>query len=66
MKVTQTITPINAEKTIMGEKVIKLELDTETGRVAINTPAMFANPTCTFEELKEAIAELDKVKELRG
>jgi len=41
MKIVETITPDNADKVIMGEKDVKITYDTETGKVALNTPAIW-------------------------
>lgn len=60
MKIVETLTPTNADKTFLGDKNIKLTLDTETDRLTIVTPAMFTNPVVQLSELR---AVLDKLSE---
>lgn len=64
MKVVETITPVNAEKTFLGKKELSLALDTETGHVAIDAPAMFADPVVTLDDLQNAVKKLEEYKEL--
>jgi hypothetical protein len=64
VKIVETITPVNAEKTFLGKKELSLTLDTETGRVALDTPAMFTDPVVTLEDLQGAVKKLEEYKEL--
>ncbi len=63
MKIVETITPINAEKTILGERDLKLTLDTDTGRVSIKAPAMFGDPVVALSELMEKLELLSQLGE---
>jgi tetrahydromethanopterin S-methyltransferase subunit B len=63
MKVMETLEIINAEKVFLGDKDIKLMLDTDTGRVAIHTPAMMTDPVIRLDLLEEKITELKKLME---
>lgn len=58
MLITEILTLVNADKTFMGPRDIKLTLDTDTGRLSIDTPAMFRDPVVSFIELQEKIAKL--------
>lgn len=58
MKISETITPVNAHKVFMGSKEITLTLDTETNRVTIDAPAMFKDPVVTLTDLQEALGNL--------
>jgi hypothetical protein len=58
MKIVETVEVVNGAKVIMGPKVVKLEFDTETGRVALNTPAMFTDPVVKMDELQEKLMAL--------
>lgn len=58
MKVVETIEVVNAQKVIMGDRHIGLCLDTETGRLAIDTPAMFTDPIISLDVLEEKIKAL--------
>lgn len=58
MKIVETVTPVNHNKTIAGDHDIKLTLDTETDELTIVTPAMFSSPKVKFDELKDALDKL--------
>lgn len=58
MKIVETVTPINHNKTIAGDHDIKLTLDTETDVLTIDTPAMLTSPKANFGELKDALDKL--------
>lgn len=58
MKIVETLTPTNAQKTFMGDKHITFTLDTETEELVIKTPAMFTNPTTTLNELRNTLDRL--------
>lgn len=61
MRIQETITPTNANKTVLGKKEIELTLDTETGEIDIDAPAMFVNPVVKLVDLKEAIDKLESL-----
>lgn len=61
MKIVEHITPVNANKTVLGKKVIELTLDTETGEVAVDAPAMFTNPLVTLEDLRTVVNRLESL-----
>lgn len=63
MKIVETLTPTNAGKTIIGERDVKLTLDTETGELSIETPAMWGDPVVSFDELKRKIENLTGYQE---
>lgn len=61
MEIVERITLVNAEKVFMGDKDVKLTLDTDTGRVSIDTPAMFTDPVVTLDDLQEIVKKLANV-----
>lgn len=61
MKIVEHITPVNANKTVLGKKVIELTLDTETGEVAVDVPAMFTNPVIKLEDLQTVVNRLESL-----
>lgn len=58
MKIVETVEIINARTVIVGGRDVKLTLDTETGQLAINTPAMLTDPTVSLDKLEEKIQKL--------
>lgn len=58
MKIVETVALVNAEKVWVGDKDIKLTLDTDTGRLSIDTPAMFSDPVVTLDALEGKINQL--------
>lgn len=58
MKIVETVELTNAQKVMFGDRHVGLCLDTETGRLAIDTPAMFTNPIVTLDALEEKIKAL--------
>jgi hypothetical protein len=64
MKIVETITPVNADKTFIGSKEIKLTLDTDNGRVTIDAPAMFTDPIVQMDQLKDAVEKLEEYQKL--
>jgi tetrahydromethanopterin S-methyltransferase subunit B len=67
MKIVETIMPVNAEKVIIGDREIKLTMDTDTGRLAIETPTMFSNPVVSLDDLLEKLNTLqDQFERSRG
>lgn len=58
MKILETVTIRNPEKVFMGDKDIKLTFDTDTGRLVVDTPAMFTDPIVNLSELQEKLAKL--------
>lgn len=58
MEVVERIKLINADKVFLGDKDIKLTLDTDTGRVVVDTPAMFTDPVVELDELQETVRKL--------
>lgn len=55
MKIVETVELVNAEKVFVGDRDMKLTLDTETGQVAIDAPAMFTDPVVSLDLLEETI-----------
>lgn len=60
MKIVEEVPVLNEDKVFMGHKDIKLTLDTETGQVSIDTPAMMSNPVVSLTVFEE---KLDKLRE---
>jgi tetrahydromethanopterin S-methyltransferase subunit B len=58
MKIVETVELINKEKVVFGSKEIKLTLDTETGRLAIDTPAIFGESIVSLNTIEEKINKL--------
>lgn len=58
MKLVETVELINAQKVVLGDRDIKLTLDTETGRLSLDTPAMFTDPIVSLDALEEKIRKL--------
>lgn len=58
MKIVETVEILNAQKVVFGDKDIKLTLDTETGRISIDTPAMFTDPVISLDKLEEKLNKL--------
>lgn len=58
MKITESITPVNAGKTVLGKCEFELTLNTETAELELNAPAMFTNPVIKLDDLKETIEKL--------
>lgn len=58
MKIQESVETTNAQKTVLGDREVKLTLDTDTGRVAISNPAMFTDPIVSLDVLEEKIAKL--------
>jgi tetrahydromethanopterin S-methyltransferase subunit B len=58
MKIVETVELINSDKVWIGDKEIKLTLDTETGRITFDAPAMFTDPIVRLDLLQEKIAKL--------
>ena len=58
MQIVERLAIVNPEKVLMGDKEVKLTLDTDTGRVEIDTPAMFTNPKVTLTELQNKLNKL--------
>jgi hypothetical protein len=58
MKIVETIEIVNAQKVVMGDRDIKLTLDTENGRMSIDTPAMFTDPVVSLDAIEEKIRKL--------
>lgn len=58
MKILEEIEVLNEDKVFIGHKDIKLTLDTETGQVSIDTPAMMPNPVVSLTVLEEKIGKL--------
>lgn len=63
MKIVETIMPVNADKTFLGKKEVALTLDTETGRVSIDAPAMFTDPVVTLHDLQNIVKKLGDYNE---
>lgn len=58
MKIVESVEITNAQKVVIGDKDIKLTLDTETGRLSIDAPAMFTDPVVSLDALEEKIKML--------
>jgi tetrahydromethanopterin S-methyltransferase subunit B len=58
MKIVETVELINSDKVWIGDKEIKLTLDTETGRITFDAPAMFTDPIVSLDLLKDKIQKL--------
>lgn len=58
MKIVETIELINAQKVILGDRTMKLTLDTDTGRLSIDAPAMFTDPVISLDVLENKIHDL--------
>lgn len=58
MKIVENVEIINAQKVVIGDRDIKLTLDTETGRLNIDAPAMFTDPVVSLDLLEEKIRKL--------
>jgi hypothetical protein len=58
MKIVETVEIVNAQKVVMGDRDIKLTLDTENGRMSIDTPAMFTDPVVSLDAIEEKIRKL--------
>lgn len=58
MKIVETVEIVNAQKVVFGDKDIKLTLDTETGRISIDAPAMFTDPVVSLDALEEKLSTL--------
>lgn len=61
MKIVEVLDVINDDKVILGPKAMKLEFDTDTGRLVIDAPAMFSDPVVRLDELHSV---LEKFKAL--
>lgn len=59
MKIIETVEVINSQKVFIGDREVELQLETETGRVSIATPAMFTNPVVRLDELKAKLEKLE-------
>jgi hypothetical protein len=55
MKIVEIVEIINVQKVVLGPKHIKLTLDTETGRLGVDTPAMFTEPVVSLDKLEETL-----------
>lgn len=62
MKIIELLEIDNPDKVVFGPKEVKFELDTETGKVALDAPAMFVDPVLRLEGLKRVV---DRMEELR-
>jgi hypothetical protein len=58
MEIVERIPLVNEDKVWAGDRDIKLTLNTDTGRVSIDTPAMFSDPVATLDDLQEAVKNL--------
>lgn len=58
MKIVETVMPKNANKVFLGKKEIDFTLDTETGELTIDSPAMFVDAVVNFGDLQETIDKL--------
>lgn len=58
MKIVEEVPILNEDKVFMGHKDIKLTLDTETGRVSMDTPAMMSDPLISLDVLEGKLGKL--------
>lgn len=58
MKIMESVPLINEDKVVFGARDLKLTLDTETGRIAIDAPAMFTDPIVSIHTFEEKIDNL--------
>jgi hypothetical protein len=63
MKIQETVAVQNEDKVWVGKKHIDLTFDTETGELAFDIPAMFANPIVDLEALQRTLDKLAVHKE---
>lgn len=61
MEIVERLSLTNDDKVWVGDKEIKLTLNTETGRVTVDTPAMFSDPVVTLDSLQEAVKKLANI-----
>lgn len=61
MEIVERLSLVNDDKVWVGDKEIKLTLNTETGRVTVDTPAMFSDPVVTLDSLQEAVKKLANI-----
>lgn len=67
MELVDRITPINADKVVIGSKEMILTVETETGRVTVEAPVMmFTNPVFSLDDLLEKLQQLqDQYEQIR-
>lgn len=58
MKISESVELVNGDKAVFGKKTLDLTLDTDTGRVTMDYPAMFTDPVVSIHTLEQAIADL--------
>lgn len=63
MKIQESVNVINGDRTFAGHRDLVLTLDTDTGELKIDTPAMFTDPVVDIDELQQAINKLSVHKE---
>lgn len=60
MKIVEHMTPDNVEKVFIGPKEIKLTYDTETEKVAVNTPAIWGGDVeVSMSALRDTLDKLE-------
>lgn len=63
MKIQESVSVVNSDRTIAGHKDLQLTFDTETGELKVDVPAMFTDPVVYLDELQKAIDNLAVHKE---
>lgn len=66
MKIVEVLDVINDEKVFLGPKAMKLEFDTETGRLTIDEPAMFTDPVVSLDELYSVLEKFKALDRSQG
>jgi hypothetical protein len=62
MKLVETLELANSDKVFVGPKQLKLEFDTETGRITLDTPAMFTDPVVRLDDLAKILAQFEAIR----
>lgn len=63
MKIVETVRVVNADRTFAGHRDLRMTLDTDTGELKLDAPAMFTDPIVDIGELQQALDRLDVHKE---
>lgn len=66
MKIVEVISIVNEDKVFLGPKALKLEFDTATGRLTLDTPAMFVDPIVQMDELEEVLEKFKALDRSQG
>lgn len=63
MKIQESVSVINRDRAIGGHKDLQLTLDTESGELKVDAPAMFTDPIVDIDELQQVLNNLAVHKE---